>query len=530
LLLEEVRSVLFPTGRQAIALLLGSAALVLLIGCANLSNVLIAQTRSRERDLAVRAALGASYLRLIRPILLETMMVGVAASAVALAAIHFLSGVLLRQVPPSAYGRAFVGFDIRVVAFAVLLSLAAGLLLAVLPAARLWRLDVQAIIRRTSARAAQARAFGRPFLVVQVAIAVVLLAGAWTATRTLIGVLNEPLGFDATDVLVVQVDPAVKEGGLPAFYEAAIRSVSQLGYVTAAGAGSQLPHDTLAAREAAATSVNGLGWRDVLPGYMEALRMRLREGRLPVEADKDGDLETAVLSESAARVMFPARSAVGETVEVSAGRTARIVGVVQDEVSGDVTGRAAYIVWRGGNSLLKIVVRTHRQENQMAAEIRRKIAELVPSNSPVTVRWMGASLDGLDTYRGPRFQTLVLGAFSVLAIALTAIGVFAVVAGLVVARTRELGVRLALGADSDALVRLILWEAIRPVSIGVVLGVCGVVWAASLPLVQSAGMEPSRLETLLLAGCVVALVGIFAAYLPTRRIARLDPVTVLRAE
>ena len=166
----------------------------------------------------------------------------------------------------------------------------------------------------------------------------------------------------------------------------------------------------------------------------------------------------------------------------------------------------------------------------MAAEIRRKIAELVPANSPVTVRWMGASLDGLDTYRGPRFQTLVLGAFSVLAIALTAIGVFAVVAGLVVARTRELGVRLALGADSPALVRLMLWNAIIPVSIGLVLGVGGVVWAASLPLVQSAGMEPSRLETLLLAGCVVALVGIFAAYLPTRRIAQLDPVTVLSAE
>jgi putative ABC transport system permease protein len=212
--LESPRAVLFPTGQPIMVFLVAAAALVLLIGCANLANMLLARTRRREREIGLHVALGATRLRIVRPILFETLIVGIAAALLALLVTTLTFDLLLLQVPPVAHGGATVRLDIRVAVFAVVLGILAGFVFAVVPSWWSARLDVQTLVLgRRAVGGCPRRAFGHPMIAAQVALAIVLVFGALIAGRAFVSVLRVPLGFSPEDLIAINARPVGSNSG-----------------------------------------------------------------------------------------------------------------------------------------------------------------------------------------------------------------------------------------------------------------------------------------------------------------------------
>jgi predicted permease len=534
--LESPRAVVFPTGRPIMALLVAAAAFVLLIGCANLANLLLAQTRRREREIGLRAALGATRLRIVRPIFFETLIVGIAAAGLALLVTALTFDLLLQQVPPVAYGSAHIRFDLRVAVFAVLLGTAAGVFFAVVPSWWAARLDVQTLVQgRRAGGGRLLGTFGRPMVAAQVGLAIVLVFGAVIAGRAFVSVLRVPLGFSPDGLVAINARPQQAEPvDLPGFYERAVEALARRGDVAAASAGGSIPTDGFRGAEAVETSggQRPVDVLHVLPGYFETIGMPLVRGRLLTRDDMRGGNGVAVVAESAARALFADQDAVGATFRTRQGRQFIIVGVVRDvqrSLSQQMPPAAYVFPPRDTTRGMTLVVRMRSRTPTSLAEIRREVAALAPG-SPVTGVWWSDSIDALAAYRNPRFQALVLGTFAGLALVLTSLGIFAVVAFVVAGRTREMGVRLALGASPHSLVRLVVRQAVTPVGIGILAGLAASQWLRRIAETRLFDVNAHDPVTLVAAVTTVAVAAVIAAYLPARRTTRVDPIEVLRAE
>jgi predicted permease len=535
--LDNPRAVLFPTGRPIMAFLVAAAALVLLIGCANLANMLLTRTRRREREIGLHAALGATRLRIVRPIFFETLIVGIAGAFLALLVTALTFELLLRQVPPAAYGSAYIRLDIRVAVFAVALGILAGFVFAVVPSWWSARLDVQALVKG-SPRTGRWRgrgAFGQSMIAVQVGLSIVLVFGAVIAGRAFVSVLRVPLGFWSDDLIAINARPdASKPPDLRAFYERSIETLTRRTDVAAASAGASIPTDGFGAAEAVETSGSQrpVDVLHVLPGYFETLGIPLVRGRLLTREDMDGGGDVAVVAESAARALFPDQDALGAEFRSRQGRQFTIVGVVGDvqrTLSRPMPPPAYVFPPRDMTRGMTIVARMRSRGPHALAEVRREIAALAPG-SPVTGVWWSDSIDALAAYRNPRFQTLVLGTFAVLALILTVLGIFAAVAFVVATRTREIGVRLALGAQPGSLVRLVLRQAVTPVAVGILAGLLGTLWLRRIVEAQLIEVNARDPVTLAASIITVAAAAVLAAYLPARHTTRVNPIEVLRAE
>ena len=530
--LEDVRSVLYPTGRPIMGMLFAAASLLLLLGCANLSNMLLARARKDERDCGIRIALGATRGRLVRLVACEALLIGLIGSALALVVTYMTFDLLLKQVPPIAYGRAPVGVDLRVFAFGAALGVIAALAVAAIPAWRTTRFDAQFLVQQRDA--VRSRSFGRPMVVVQVAMAVVLVFGAAVTARALLSILNVPLGFSPDRVATIGVAPALRGVGLQDFYLRAFETLSRRADVVAAGAATSLPLSPFAADQAVA--VNGVRHKavaiyHVLPGYFETLAIPLRRGRLPDASDARSGASVAVLSEAAVRVLFPDRDPIGASVATPSGGTFTVVGVVADirRSLDQESTHPVYVLPHEAIRAMTIVVRTRSADAGTLADLKRDIAALSP-NTPVGAAWWSESIAGLTAYRNPRFQTVVLGSFAALALVLTATGILGVVSFLIATRTRELGIRIAIGATPAALVGLMLRQTLMPVGIGLIAGLAATRWAGRLAEAQLFKVDVHDPATLAAASITVLVTAALAAWIPARRAGRVDPIAILRAD
>ena len=533
-LLDSPRAVLFPAGRPVMASLVAAAALVLLIGCANLANMLMVRTRRREREIGLHAALGATRVRIVRPIVIETLILGVAAGVLALLVTALTFDLLLRQVPPVAYGNAYIRFDIRVAAFAMAIGILAGLVFAAVPAWRSSRLDVQALVQRRHGISRYRRGvLGRPMIAAQAGMAIVLVFGAVIAARAFVSVLRLPLGFSPDGLIAINARPnSAAPGNARDFYLQAAATLARRPDVVAAGAGGTIPTDGFRAPEAVDTPAarRPVDVVYVTPGYFEAVGIPVVRGRLLTSGDMDGD--EAVVAESAVRALFPDRDAVGATFRTRQGRQFTVVGVVGDvqRSLGRPMPPLAYVLPAPDTTRgMTIVARMRNRGSSALADARGEIAALVPG-TPVTAVWWTDAIDALATYRNPRFQSLVLGTFAVLALVLTSLGVFAAVAFTVATRTREMGVRLALGAPAQSLVRLVVRQAVMPVGLGILAGVVAVEWLRTVADAQLFDVNTRDPLMLALAALTVAVSALAAAYLPARHVTRVNAMDVLRAE
>ena len=318
--MTDIRSQLYPTGRPIMALLLAASGLILLLGSANLANMLVARARQRERETGVRAALGAGRLRLFRPLLFETAIVGLISGILAIAATSSIFDALLAQVPQAAYGQARVGVDFRVGFLALLAGLSGGLLTGILVAWRSQRNEADVLIR-SGLPNARGRGRGRSMIAAQVGLSVVLVFGAVAASRTFLSVVNTELGFDPENVLVVSLFPPTDDGlTQPAFYSRVLEAVATHPDVISVGATGSLPMDgtlpDFRVFPAGSTErTPGLGGIYALPGYWETARIPLVRGRLLDWVDVQDGTGNALVNESAAERLFPGREVFGQVLD-----------------------------------------------------------------------------------------------------------------------------------------------------------------------------------------------------------------------
>ena len=265
-------------------------------------------------------------------------------------------------------------------------------------------------------------------------------------------------------------------------------------------------------------------------GFLETLNVQVRDGRLPDDDTSPLGLEPVVLTASAAHRLFSDRRAVAQTIPLR-GRSGEVVAVVDDVAWGfDHDPLWIYIVPHASNRFGAIVARTRGETADVLNSIRQAVVAETPPRIPVSATWLTDSIGTHTAYRSPRFQTVVFGGFGLLAIGLAILGVFAIVAATTALRTRELGIRLAIGASPQALVRATVLETAIPIVIGVLCGAATARIAAKVARAHVTDLAVPGFEVMLFTVATVICAGLVAAYLPARRAARVDPIVVLRAE
>ncbi|HEY7184280.1 MAG TPA: ADOP family duplicated permease [Blastocatellia bacterium] len=535
LALVDVKSVLYPAGRQIMAFLLAGSALVLLLGCASLAILFLARIKRSDQEIGIRIALGASRARLVRPLIFEAAIISAAGAVFAVLMTMATFDALLRQVPRIAYGNATVGVDLRVIVFALALWFLVTAGFSIAMALRSTRFDAQALIQGRRRGVTRGGRFGRPLIAIQVALAIALTFGAAVAGRAFLSVMRIPLGFNQDNVVTVNFMPDAKTGAeRQAVYIRAIENATSHSEVISAGAIYALPLSGAApfgAMRMDGSDKNVGGIVHVLPGYFETISIPLLRGRTLNRDDARGGADVAVITDSAARILFPGRDPIGGSFSNSRGRRFTVVGAVAD-IRNSLDREPeplAYVIPQDETRVMTLVIRAQSRKESTVAAIRRGIGGIAPGRL-VEARWWNDSIQGMTAYRNPRFQTLVFGTFAGLALLLIALGTFGVVSFSVAARTREIGVRMALGATPRSLVGMMVGQTLAPIAAGLILGLVLTRWLSKLAEAQLYKVETNDPVMTVIAALVVIAIAVLAAYAPARRASRIDPLAVLRAE
>ncbi len=534
--LDDVRSVLYPVGRSIMILLLIAAAFVLLIGCSNLAIMLLARSKRNEYEIGIRVALGASRAWIVRPLILEAVLISMAGAVLAIFATAVTFDTFIRQVPEIAYRNAPVGVNLRVVIFAVGLGLFTGLAFSTIPAWRAARLNTQGLIQRGNPYGiGKSRKIGQQMIAIQVALSVTLVFCAVIAGRAFLSVASVKLGFNPENIITIDIKQVGQTGmDHQAFYVHMLEKLAQRSNVLSAGAAGSLPLGGRAPDDGAfavGSTDMAAGIIHVLPGYFESLGITLVRGRLLNYDDLRGDTGASVISESAARRLFPDRDSLGATFTNSSGRQLFVVGLVSDvqQDFGRENVSSVYTIPGKDARRLTLVVRVQTRREELLSSMKREISPLAPDGL-VSVKWWAESISGLAAYRNPRFQTLVFGTFAILALTLTALGIFSIVAFWTAASTHEMGVRLAFGASPHSLICLIIRQTLIPIIAGLLFGIIIIRWTSRIAEKQFFLMDTHDSVMIVIAILTVVNTALITAYLSGRRVSRIDPMIVLRTE
>ena len=537
--------------RPVLLAVLGAVILLLTIACVNVTNLLLARGAERRTELAVRAALGASQWRLIRQLLVESLVLavagGICGTALAYAGVDAMTAV----IPPDLPRVGAIGVDGAVLTFALALTTLVGLVIGVVPALHGSRAEVHGGMQQRSVRIVAGQQFTRRALVVaQVALAVVLLIGAGLILRSLQELFSVPAGFNPTQLLTMQVQTSGERfrnaDTTHQFFDQALDAVQQIPGVTSAAFASQLPltgdedvwgvHFESIPTSAARESRDGYRYA-VSPGYFATMGIPLRAGRLLSAADHARAPGAAVINESFAKRRLPGLDPIGQRVRVgpNSGPWFTVVGVVADvkHTSLAVTRADAIYVtaaqWaRFADNARWLVVRARDDAPALTPAIRRAIWAIDRSQPILRVATMDDRVRASGAER--RFALLLFEAFGLVALVLAAIGTYSVLAGNVTERTREIGVRSALGASRRSVLVLVLRQGLLLAGLGIIVGVAAGGLASGALATLLFGI--SRLDAATYLGVIVLLAGvsILACALPAWRAVRIRPSIALTAE
>ncbi|HKW68621.1 MAG TPA: ABC transporter permease [Terriglobales bacterium] len=552
--LRSLRDRELSDARLAAWVLLGAVLAVLLIACANVANLLLARSAARQRELAVRAALGASRARMIRQALTENLVLALGGGAAGCALGYFLLRVFVGMAPKGLPRLPQAGLDGRVLLFTLAVSVACGIVFGLVPA---WhRASPQLALAGTRSSTGSRASFRQLLVVAQVAISLVLLAGASLLLRSLWNLQNQPLGMRTESLLLAEVTLGQQRYPQPeqqlAFFDQLEARLRRLPGVTEIALSDSLPPGgwqhfhiyaaiNLRGRPRAAEGTGGdVTWRSVTPQYFTALDIPIVRGRGFTEADRRPEQHATVISRQLAERLFPSEDPLGKQLQFGEGSWYTVVGVAADVKNGGLAaaGDPEYYVVRrhsaeDGNprgridSHAYVVVRTAMKSAAMTDWVRREIAALDPT-LPVSVDTMRQRVSQLEAR--PRFDAALLGLFAALGLLLAAIGIYGVIAYLVTQRTQEIGVRMALGAGTGDVLRLIIGQALLLIGSGSVLGIAAALALSRLLrglLFEVASNDPLTMGVA--AGTLIA-VGLLATLIPARAAARIDPMVALRWE
>ena len=543
---DVVRSV-----RPALLAVLGAVFLVLVIACVNVANLLLGRGALRQGEFAMRQAFGASRGRLLRQLLTESMILSLSGGLVGLLFAKAGIQVLLALAPADLPRAGAISLAGWVYVFAFAISAGIGVLVGLMPALRASRTDPAAGLQQASHRTLGGRATIRRALVVsEVALAVVLLVSAGLLWRSLDRLFSTSPGFDPDHVLTMQVQASSmrfrQDSGIRRFYDQALEQVRAVPGVQAAAFTSQLPlsgdnedygADLDPGAGAPPRKVDVYRYA-VSPDYFRVMGIPLRSGRLIEESDmRPGTVRGIVISESFARQEFGGQDPIGHLLRTGGipGRTADvIVGVVGDVKQTSLALAppdamyAATDNWLWADDPLWLTVKTRGDPASLAPAIRRAIWSVDKDQPVVRVATLPSVVAASQAQR--RFTLTVFEAFALSALALAAIGLYGVLAGAVAERTREIGVRAALGATRNELVGMILSEGTRLAIGGVVMGLVG---AAMLSrVISSLLFDTPRVDpmTYLTVTVLLLAVAVVACWVPALRASRVDPIEALRAD
>ncbi len=563
--LVPVKEQLVGKVRPALLVLLGAVAFVLLIACANVANLLLAQASSREKELAVRAAMGAGRWRLIRQLLTESLLLSLIGGAFGLVIAYWGVGALRALVPENFPRFGDIHVDPMVLVFTSAISLCTGLIFGLAPAWHVARTDPHDALcesgRGSSAGGATRRLRGL-LVVSEIALAVLLLVGAGLLIRSFRQLLEVNPGFQTSHLLTMEL--SLPQGpypdGLPvqSFYKQLLDRVRAVPGVQSAGAVSEMPlsdaysSGTVAAEESSASDLPRapefgnlpymeIDYRTATNGYFQAMEIPLVRGRLFTDADNADAPLVALVDPDFARRFWPGQDPIGKRISIDAvpnskppaPRFRTVVGVVGHvkHYALDTQGREqAYFPHAQIDYArdMYLAVRTPLDPASVTNSIREQVSAMDKDMPIFNISTMDARLSQSVTQ--PRLNLTLLVVFALLALLLAAVGVYGVMAFAVTQRTREIGIRMALGAQQGRILRQLLLDGGRLVILGLCLGLAASLALARLMASMLFGVKPADPFTFAVVAAVLAAVALLACYIPARRAMRVDPMVALRYE
>jgi putative ABC transport system permease protein len=551
--LEPYELVTFGPVRPALLVLLGAVALVLLVACVNVANLLLARTAVRSREVAVRRALGAATGRITRQFLVESLVLTGAGA---------LAGVLLAQAglkllvalaPTDIPRLTAASIDVRVLGFTALVSAIVALGFGMTPAFMVRRLDLQSVLKAQSGRSGteghDARRFRAALVVAEIALAVTLVIGAGVLLRSFWKLASVDPGFRSTSVLKVEyqlpssryqsdrsqwpVAPAIN-----GFHDELLRRVRALPGVQAAALATRHPLDpgftnsfVIIGREAESHDFPEIRTRFISPGYIETMGVPLVAGRAPNDGDVAGKTPVGVINRAAAEAYFAGRDPIGQQLRFW-GVTWQIVGVIGDERFKGLAQASEPAIYSpiaqapGQNAVL--LVRTPADRQAMIGSVRRIFQAIDPQLAIFGVEPLEQTLSA--SIAKARFTSTLLALFAGVAILLALVGVHGVLSYTVAQRGQEVGIRMALGATRSNVIGLVVGEGARLAALGTVIGLAAALAGSQLLAGLVFGVTPRDLTTFVAVTIGVLSLAGLASWLPAQRAARADPMRTLRSE
>lgn len=538
--------------RQPLLILLGSVALVLLIACANVANLLLVRASTRRREMSVRVALGASRWRIVRQLLTESLTLALIGAALGILLAHWGTSFIASQMPDSIPRLTEANMDVRVLAFTLAMSLLTGLLFGLAPALQASRLNLTDALKEGDRGSSGGRQLLRSVLVIaEVALTLTLLVGAGLLIQSFRRVLQVDPGFNAQNLLTMQVSVSNPDGNqVASFFNQLQENVRQLPGVKSVAISNGLPlgvanHPTFFIQGRPLPEKGkepGAVRYTVSPDYFQTMGIELVKGRIFNAQDASTTPLVVVIDEALAQ-HFPNEDPIGQRLAQSSSFTPsfEIVGVVRHVEQYSLDGQAIrtpqfYLNfnqipaerWPGMVRRINLLTRTNVEPASLAGAVRGQIAALNRDQAVFNVRTMEEIVSQSVAPR--RFSMLLLAVFAVVALALASLGIYGMLSYAVAQRTREIGLRMTLGAQTGSVLRLVIGQGMKLAIIGVAIGL-----AASFALTRTMKnllFGVSATDPLTFAGfaALLALVALLACWIPARRATKVDPLVALRYE
>jgi len=564
---EPLRDSIVSDVRQSLFVLLGAVGLVLLIACANVANLLLVRASGRKREFAIRVSMGATRLRIIRQLLVESILLaitgGILGSILGYLGVRGLLALSPGDIPRIGENGANIGIDWRVLLFTLAVSLLTGVIFGLFPAISASRPDLNSTLKESSNRAGTGfrQSKARSLLVIsEVSLALVLLIGAALLIRTFLALRNVNPGFDARNVLTLQMsltgDRFAKTAGVAQLALNGRERLNAIPGVEASAStcclplegGFGLPFIVIGRPLDKSGQTGGAGWMNTSPGYFAVYKIPILEGRDFKDSDSTGAPGVALINESMKKKFWPKEDPVGQQIIIGKGvgpqfeePPRQIIGVVGDIRDGGLNRdpRPLMIVPQAqvtdGMTALNAnigpvtwLVRTKGDPHQYISAVTEQLRQASGGFPVARVR----SMEEVVVHSTARedFNMLLLTIFGASALVLAAIGIYGLMAYTVQQRTQEMGIRMALGADRARIRNLVVWQGMQLAIIGAVIGVGAAFGLTRLIASFLFGVKPYDPVVFVTVPVILSLVALFAVWLPATRASKLDPMESLRVE